>query len=342
MNPDFKITAEMEQLLRNTVSANITVANQAKVELALALELPIKKGGVPGDNVGFIYSMPEFAPGITPEWPTDIISPGTEKNYFAYSVPNTGKIPQCQVDGDFVMVPTFDVATSLDWSRKFARDARWDIVARSFQVMEGNFTGKRNNDGHHTLISAGLGRGLIVYDSLASAGLFTKRVISLGKTVMRRNAGGNSTSVNQGRLTHLCMSPEGLEDIRSWDLTQVDDVTRREIFLNGEGEASLTKIFGVVLVDVDEYGVGQTYQDYYENVLGGTMSGSKVEIAMGLDLTRGKLDSFVMPWRKQPNGRLIELLPDPMLTRENREGYYARVEYGVGVLDVRRVLLLSF
>jgi hypothetical protein len=182
----------------------------------------------------------------------------------------------------------------------------------------------------------------MVYDSLATAGLFTKRVISLGKTVMRRNAGGNSTSVNQGKLTHLLMSPEGLEDIRSWDLTQVDDITRREIFLNGEGEASLTKIFGVILVDVDEYGENQVYQDYYTDVLGGTMSGSKVEIMVGLDLARGKNDSFVMPWRKQPNGRLIELLPDPMLTRENRAGYYARVEYGVGCLDSRRVLLLAF
>lgn len=336
---DSDITPEMGTLLRNTVASDIVVANQAKVELAVALELPIKKGGIPGDTIGFIFEMPEFAPGQTPEWPTDIIAPGTEKNYVAYAVPSTGRIPERRVDADYVMVPTFDIATSLDWDRKFARDARWDIVARAFEVMEGTFTRKRNNDGWHTILAAGVSRGLVVYDDLATAGLFTKRVVSLAKTIMRRNAGGNSTSVMKGRLTHMGLSPELLEDMRSWDLTQVDDVTRREIFLKGDGEASLTKIFNVTLVDIDEFGVGQEYQNYFTNVLAGTLSGGKLEVMVGLDLQRQ--DSFVMPWRRQPNGQLVEMLPDPTLIRQNREGYFARQEYGVGLLDNRRVCLLS-
>ncbi len=337
---DFDITPEMDKLLQTTVAADVNLANSAKVQLAVALELPIKKGGIPGDTVSFIFEMPEFAPGISTEWPVDFISPGTEKNYVAYAVPNTGKIPQRHVEGNYVHVPTYDVATSLDWSRKYARDARWDILGRAFEVMEGCFTGKRNDDGWHTILSAGVNRGIVVYDDLATAGLFTKRVIALATTIMRRNAGGNSTSVNQGRLTHVALSPEGLQDIRSWDLTQIDDITRRQIFIGGEGEASLTKIFDVTLVSLDELGVGQSYQKYYTNVLSGTLAGSKTEIMVGLDLR--KRDSFVMPWRKQPNGRLLELLPDPTLIRENREGYFARMEYGVGVLDARRVILLSF
>lgn len=137
----------------------------------------------------------------------------------------------------------------------------------------------------------------------------------------------------------MCLSPEGMADIRSWDLTQVDDVTRREIFLAG-GDQPMSKIFGVVLVDIDEFGVGQEYQKYYTNVLGQTVPGSKLEVGLALDLANK--DSFIMPWRMQPNGSLIELLPDPTLIRENRTGYFGRLEYGVAAFDPRRVLLFSF
>lgn len=336
---DFEITDGMKQLLRDTVDGDFQRSHSAKQELATALALPLKKGGIPGDTVTFIFEMNEYGPGEHIEYPYDFVSPGTEKNYVAYTVPHTGYTPQRQIEGDFVSVPTFDVATSLDWPRKYAREARWDIVGRAMKVMEGTFTRKRNNDGWHTIITAAYNRGLAVYDDQVAAGLFTKRVVSLAKTIMRRNAGGNSTSVDKGKLTHLALSPEMLEDIRSWDLTQVDDVTRRQIFISGEGEAALTKIFGVTLVDIDEFGVAQEYQKYYENTLGGTMSGSKVEIMLGLDLMNK--DSFLMPWRRQANGQLVELLSDPVLIRENREGYFARQEYGVTVLDSRRTLLLQ-
>lgn len=333
-----EITPEMDVLLKQTVSSNFQESYNAKLQLATALELPLKKGGVPGDNVSFIFEMPEFEPGIAVEYPMDIVSPGTEKNYVAYAVPNTGRIPERHVEGDYIMVPTYDVATSLDWSRKYARDARWDIVTRAYQVAEGTITKKRNGDGWHTILTAAVNRGLAVYDDLATAGLFTKRAIALAKTVMRRNAGGNATSVDQGRLTHYVCSPEDTEDMRSWDLTQVDDVTRREIFISGEGEVAISKIFGVFIIDMVEFGVGQEYQLYFSNTLGGTMAAGKVEIGVGLDLMHK--DSFVMPWRRQPNGQLVEMLPDPTLLRQNRDGFYMRLEYGTALLDNRRCLIL--
>ena len=38
----------------------------------------------------------------------------------------------------------------------------------------------------------------------------------------------------------------------------------------------------------------------------------------------------------------IELIPDVTLLIQNREGYAARREYGIGLLDSRRVLLMAF
>lgn len=326
-----KPTPEMNELLRRSGSTQYEVAVAAQRELAKALTLPLRQGVLKGDIIAGIFETVNFEPGAAVEFPLDFLSPGSEKDFVAYTIPNTGRLPEKHVEGDYVMVPTYDVGASIDWALKYSRDARWDVVGRAMQVLEAMFVRKANNDGWHTLLAAGAGRNIIPYDDAATAGLFTKRLVALMRTIMRRNAGGNSTSLNKGKLTDLYLSPESIEDIRSWDLTQVDDATRNKIFLAGD-EGGLTKIFGVTLHDIDELGVNQDYQNYYEDVLGGTLPTDKVEIVVGLDLQNR--DSFVRPVRAD-----VEVFEDPTFHRSRRAGVYGWGEHGFSVLDSRRVLL---
>ena len=151
------------------------------------------------------------------------------------------------------------------------------------------------------------------------------------KTVMRRNGGGNSASNNRGLLTDLYVSPESMEDIRSWGIDQLDEVTRREVYTAADG--TLNRVFGVNLHDLDELGEGQEYQLYYgTDGLGGTMPSGKNEIVVGLDLR--KRDSFIMPVRDQ-----VQIFEDDTLHRQKRAGFYGWGEQGFAVLDNRRVLL---
>jgi len=334
-----KPSEEMVGLLRRAGDHSFETACAAQQELAKALTLPLRQGILKGDIVTGIFDPIYFAPGTAVEFPLDFLAPGTEKDFVAYTVPAQGRIPEKHVNGDFVMVPTYEVADSIDFALKYARDARWDIVGRCMQVLEASFVRKMNDDGWRTIISAGNSRSLVVYDSAATPGLFTKRLVALMKTIMRRNAGGNSTSVNRGQLTDLYVSPEAMEDMRSWDLAQVDDFTRREIFLAGTGneEFGLTQIFGVKLHDLDELGVGQDYQTYFTSTLSGSIdfgngNDEKLELCVGLDLSKD--DSFVMPWRQE-----IEIFEDPTFHRQRRAGFYGFGEYGFSVLDNRRVLL---
>ena len=163
------------------------------------------------------------------------------------------------------------------------------------EVLEAQFTKKMNDDGWHTLLAAGVDRNIVVFDSDADAGQFTKRLVSLMKTVMRRNGGGNSASNNRGILTDLYVSPECMEDIRNWGVDQVDEITRREIYTAADG--NVNRVFGVNLHDVDELGEGQEYQDFYDNVLSGTIDAGDSEVVVGLDLR--KRDSFIMPVRQE-------------------------------------------
>lgn len=329
---------EMNELLRRAGSMDYQTAVAAQHELAIALTLPLKQGVLKGDITAKIFDPIEFPPGTAVEFPLDFLSPGSEKDFVAYTIPAQGRIPERHVEGDYVMVPTYEVASSIDWTLKYNRDARWDIVARAMQVLEASFVRKDNQDAWHTILAAGVNRNLVVYDDQAPTSMFTKRLVALSKTIMRRNAGGNSTSINQGHLTDLYMSPEGLEDVRSWDLTQVDDFTRREIFvMDGDeptGEPSVVRIFGVNLHDIDEFGVGQEFQVYYQNVLGGTIPTNKTEIMVGLDLKHD--DCFVRPIR-QP----VSLFEDAMMHRQRRAGLYGWGEGGWGSLDGRRTLILA-
>ena len=326
---------EFISLLRKSGDADINVAAAAQREFAKALELPLRKGVLVGNILGNIFETINVEPGSTTEFPLDLVSPGLEGEHVAYTNPGHGRIPERSVEGDYVMIPTYSIASSVDYLLRYAREARWDIVARAMQVMEAGFTKKMNDDGWHTILAAGVDRNILVYDADATAGLFSKRLVSLMQTVMRRNSGGNSASVGRGRLTDIYVSPEALEDIRNWGFDQVDDLTRREIYNAPVNGAPMTNMFGVSLHDLDELGEGQQYQSFFTTDLGGAVQASDLELVVGLDQSTS--DSFVMPVKEQ-----LQVFEDPTLHRQQRAGYYGFAELGFGVLDNRRVILGSF
>lgn len=328
-----KPDAELIELIKRSGSDDYAVAFAAQRELAKALESPLRQGVLLGDVVRGIYQAVDVQAGATLEWPLDLLAPGDEDAFVAYTNPGNGKIPERQVEGDYVMIPTYAIASSIDWLLRYARDARWDVVARAMQVLEASFVKKINDDGWHTLLAAGADRNILVYDGDANNGQFTKRLISIMKVVMRRNGGGNTASVKRAKLTHVYLSPEAIEDIRNWGLDQVDELTRREIFTSADG--TMTKLFSVNLVDMDEIGENQEYQLFFTSQLGGSLSGSDVELVVGLDMMNQ--DSFIMPVKQE-----VTIYEDVNLHRQQRAGFYGWGEFGFAALDNRRVLLGSF
>tara|TARA_B100000959_G_C14929947_1_gene603194 strand:+ start:416 stop:1429 length:1014 start_codon:yes stop_codon:yes gene_type:complete len=327
-------TPEMTDLLRKSGSANRAESLEASHQLAVALQEPLRQGIMSGDIAAGIFESIQLAPGSVPEFPLDFLAPGTEKDFVAYSVPNHGRIPERNVEGDFVMVPTYEIAASIDWTLRYARDARWDIVSRALQVLQSSFVKKTNDDAWHTILAAAVDRNILIYDADAAAGQFTKRLVSLLKTVVRRNGGGNSSSVNRGRLTDLYVSPEAIEDIRNWGVDQVDEVTRREIYQADDSSAAITRIFSVNINDIDELGQGQEYQNFFSNELSGTLQASDTELVVGLDLSSS--DAFVRPVRED-----VTVYEDDNLHRQRRAGFYGWAEHGFAVLDNRRVIVGS-
>lgn len=328
---------EFIALLKKSGDSDMNVALAAQREFAKALELPLRKGVLVGNILGNIFETINVEPGSSTEYPLDLISPGMEGEHVAYTNPGHGRIPERSVESDYVMIPTYSITSSIDYLLRYAREARWDIVGRAMQVMEAGFVKKMNDDGWHTILAAAVDRNILVYDGDATAGMFTKRLVSLMQTVMRRNAGGNTGSANRGRLTDLYVSPEALEDVRNWGLDQVSDAVRTTIYNAPENGAPITRIFGVNLHDLDELGEGQEYQNFFTSATGlaGAVQASDLELVVGID--QSARDSFVMPMKQA-----LQVFEDPMLHRQQRAGYYGWAELGFGVLDNRRVILGSF
>lgn len=321
-------------LLRLTGSSNREIARAAMRALAQALDAPLRKGVFDRDNLDGIFAREVLAPGATPNYPLDFVRPGTEDlDYTATVLPKQGRVPERHVEGDELWVPTFSITNSIDWSLAYARDARWDVVRRALEVYEMGYTRKLNEDGWHTLLSAADSRGLVVNDSVAVNGQFTKELVAKMQTAMTRNAGGNGQA---GQLTDLYLSLEAMEDIRAYDLSEVDDVTRREILNSDQGRS---RFYGTMLHFMTEFGVGQEYQLYLTNVLGrslATVDSGDQEFCVGLDLSTN--DSFVQPIRQE----LQTFEAGEEMHRQQRAGVYGWMTLGWAVLDNRRVILGQF
>jgi hypothetical protein len=312
----------LTDLLRKTGDKDPIVASVAQKSLAAAITPVIRQGVTPGDTILELFDKTVFDPNARIEYPIDFYRPENASEFTAYVIPNQGKIPQRHVEGDYVTVPTYDIGNSIDWLKRYAREARWDIVGRALEVLEAGFVKKLNDDSWHTILAAGFDRNLLVNDANATAGQFTKRLVSLLKLVMRRNAGGNSASTNRGRLTHIFLSPEAIEDMRNWGIDEADDFTRREIFLSDDSAG--TSVFGIKIIPLDELGESQEYQLYYQNVIAtgasnNGMAASDVELVIGIDATVN--DAFVMPIREE-----LEVYEDPTLSRERRQGFWRYYE----------------
>jgi len=319
---------ENKELLRATAGSDVQSIENRRA-LAQVLESVWKQGILEPGTIDTVFSRIDIAPGVDAKFPLDFLTPeaGDSSRFNAVVIPAEGAMPINKVDGDELHVPTYKISNSIAWNLDYARDARWDVIARAIEVFTNGFTRKMNLDGWHTILAAaGTTQSR---DTAAAAATFTKDLVTEMQVAMKRAEGGRDA-----RMTDLFLSPEAIADIRKLDGDKVDEGTLRAL-LNHDGEAPLMSLFGVNLHELLELGVSQDYTSYYTTTLGNTIGGSDTDICIGLDL--GNRDSFVMPVRED-----MQMFDDASLHRSGEAGVYGWMQLGFAVLDNRRVTLGSF
>jgi len=131
-------------------------------------------------------------------------------------------------------VPTFSIATSADWKLSYARDSRIDIAQRAADKAAKELAAYEEECGWRVIMPAATssfsGKGLLgsrpaplyeISPTAQGAGYFSKELIN--KMIIGFKRIGRT-------LTDIYLSPEDAADIREWTDTDIDPVTRREIF----------------------------------------------------------------------------------------------------------------
>lgn len=341
---------EMQELFQNTAAINTVDGLAAYREFAQALTTPILQAIERDSIMRALFAVERLGPGAQASYPV-----AEDFEIPVWVLPGLGYVAQNFIEGigEEVFVPTFTIDASGDWKLTYARDSRVDIAARAAEKAAKGISDYEEECGWRVIIPAAtsnfFGKGLLgsrpapIYEinpASTGAGYLSKELIN--KMIIGFKRIGRT-------LTDLYVSPEDAADIREWTDTDIDPITRREIFQ----AAGMGSLWGVALHEIQHLGAtglyninssdssygkfiaeaGNTYNNYTldnANVTAadGTVSTLGETQIIGFDLSVN--DSLVMPIRKE-----YESHDDPTLLRVQKAGFFGWEEIGFACLDPR-------
>jgi hypothetical protein len=191
-------------------------SEEVRKAFASSLSVPVLKSIAPQTSVRSIFAVDQIPAGALAEYPIDL-----DDVQDAVIMPRLGAVPQNIVVGDSLIVPTFEVANSVEWKLSFVRDGRFNIVERALEKLAESFVKSEEKAGWDTIKGAIDANNTLVHaETTLSKTLFNDMI-----TEMRAVHGYNPQVIY--------VSPRRAKDIRNWTDTTIDPVTQREIFKAG-------------------------------------------------------------------------------------------------------------
>lgn len=341
---------EMQQLFAKTSEVNTPEGLEAYKAFAAAITTPILQKVELESIMRQLFNVERLAPGAQAVYPV-----AEDFEIPVWVLPGLGYAAQNFIEGigEEVYVPTFTVNASGDWKITYARDSRIDVAQRAATRAAKDLANYEEECGWRVIVpaatSAFSGKGLLgsrpapIYEIPAAstgAGYLSKELINKMMIGFKR----------VGRtLTDLYVSPEDAADIREWTDTDIDPITRREVFQ----AAGMGNIWNVTLHEVQHLGApgmyningstseyGKFLADGTDNYNAYSLDNPNVTSADGTVATLGETqiygfdmsvdDSLVMPIRKE-----YEAHDDPTLLRSQKAGFFGWAELGFACLDSR-------
>jgi len=341
---------EMQELFKATANVHTPEGLAAYKAFAAALTTPILQKIELESIMRKLFAVERLAPGAQAVYPV-----AEDFEIPVWVLPGLGYMAQNFIEGigEEVYVPTFAINASADWKVTYARDSRIDIAQRCAARVAKDIANYEEECGWRVIMpaatSAFSGKGLLgsrpapIYEinpASTGAGYLSKELINKMMVGFKRI----------GRtLTDLYISPEDAADIREWTDTDIDPVTRREIFqASGMGNiwnVSLNEVqhlgaTGMYNINGNASSFGKFVADGSEKYNSYTLDSPNVTNPDGTILTLGETqimafdlsvnDSLVMPIRKE-----YEAHEDPTLLRVQKAGFFGWAELGFACLDSR-------
>lgn len=301
-----------------------------------------------------LFAVERLGPGAQAIYPI-----ADEYTAPVWVLPGLGYVAQNFMEGvgEELVVPLVTVDASADWKVDFAIDGRIDIAQRAADTVAKYLAKHEERSGWEVILPATTSdwspptgsiitaRSAPIYEVPAAAmgaGYLSKELINRMMVGFKR--------VDR-TLTDIYMSPEDAADIREWTDTDIDPVTRREIFqasgmgviwnvqlheLRHFGAQGLyningsTSSYGIFLADGSD-----EFNDYTldnPNVVDGTGEVTTLGETQILGFDLSVNDSLVMPLKKE-----YEAIDDPVLLRDQKQGFFGWEKFGMACLDPRMI-----
>ena len=343
------INKQLRELFKATAAAGED-GQAAFREFCAAIQTPILQEVKTRSVARELFAVEMLEPGAIAIYPV-----ADDFDLPVHILPGLGYVAQHFVEGagEDVVVPTFKISTSAEWKLSYARDGRIDIAARAARKAAQAIAEYEEESAWSILAPAAT-------TNFSATGLLSARSAPIYEVPAGSNGAGylSKELINRmivgfqrlGRtLTDLWLSPEDAADIREWTDTDIDQVTRREIFqaagmgriwdialhilphLGAQGKFNInssSSSFGLFKADA-----AGDYNDYHLDNPNTVDSDGEVTTVgetqiYGFDMTVN--DSLVMPVREE-----FQTWDDPTLHRHQKQGFYGWEEVGFACLDSR-------
>ena len=232
MNQELHFDQELIELYK-------TIADNEANRMAFANQfiLPIGAMVAAESSVRNYFWVDVLKAGQTAVYPVD------PNQIEATVMPGRGLVPQTLMVADLVFVPTFEIAASPFWSKKLARDGRYNIAQREITRAKDAIIRAENENGWRMLRSA------ISEDNEVDV-----NATSLSKTLLNRTVA--ELDAREGYTASLIIiNPQRASDLREWAKTEISDKVYDKIHTKN----SLGSIWGYDIVKDHSCGLNEIF-----------------------------------------------------------------------------------
>lgn len=371
MEIKLKNTPEQIELIKAMGSKNPTVAREATEAVAAFLGPVVREVLMTAGTVSKIYRDVAFDEDSDPSIPLDLFFNEYQGYITVWTQNMAGGMPSSQVEGvKELKFGTYRLDSAVSFNKKYARKSRLDVISKAIERMVNEVLIKQERNGWAVVLKAlaeaytrNIQAGQLIH-VIAGHSTFLlddlNQLITRIKRINESYSGNTAAQPYSNGITDLYVSPEIKQAIRAFAYNPINTAQTTETTAIGgiRGQylsdnlrdeiwrsAGMQSIYGVNLIELIEFGVGQKYNVLFDqfaaaqtNMTNAPVSWTNAkQICVGIDNTRG---AFLRPVARQAeSGGTFSVLPDGQFdmygSRVEKVGFYGFLEEGRICLDAR-------
>lgn len=365
-------TPEQVELVKAMASKNREVAYEAQAALGDFIGPVLAEVVNQAPTVSNLFTSLQFNSEDNASIPLDLYHDITDEDYVQIWSQNTpGGLPTNHVAPvqQEMKFTTYRLDSAVSFDKRFAQRSRMDVVSKTFTRIAQEILLKQEKTSA-TMIMTALanastnGKQHAVRSHTADRFLLAdlNALFTLAKRINSAWTGGTPTERRGKGITDLLVSPEIVEELRGMAYNPIN-TKASPIAANSTGEgipatddvrnavfnsAGIPEFYGVSIMELNEMGIGQKFNDVFDTVAGNTtfeahvgaggnaaaFDGATEEIIVGADLSRESLLRAVAT--DSESGAEFDLVVDDQwVSRSQKIGYYGSLEEGRMIVDDR-------